>query len=76
MALPEGAAGRYLDPLEMLRLGPSASNRQPWRVIKEQGRDIFHLYLRRSKGYDKLIKAVDLQRMDIVKGSLRPGMSA
>jgi nitroreductase len=65
MALPEGAAGRYFDPLEMLRLGPSASNRQPWRVIKEQGRDIFHLYLRRSKGYDKLIKAVDLQRMDM-----------
>jgi hypothetical protein len=24
MALPEGAAGPYLDPLEMLRLGPSA----------------------------------------------------
>ena len=65
MALPEGAAGRYLDPLEMLRLGPSASNRQPWRVVKEQGRDIFHLYLRRSKGYDKLIKAVDLQRIDM-----------
>jgi len=65
MALPEGASGRYLDPLEMLRLAPSASNRQPWRVVKEQGNDIFHLYLRRSKGYDKLIKAVDLQRMDM-----------
>ena len=65
MALTEGAAGRYLDPLEMLRLGPSASNRQPWRVVKEQGKDIFHLYLRRSKGYDKLIKAVDLQRIDM-----------
>ena len=65
MALPEGAAGRYLDSLEMLRLGPSASNRQPWRVVKEQGSDIFHLYLRRSKGYDKLIKAVDLQRIDM-----------
>jgi len=64
-ALSEAAAGRYRDPLEMLRLGPSASNRQPWRVVKEPGRDIFHLYLRRSKGYDKLIKAVDLQRLDM-----------
>ena len=64
-ALPASAAGRYFDPLEMLRLGPSASNRQPWRVVKEQGKDIFHLYLRRSKGYDKLIKAVDLQRLDM-----------
>jgi nitroreductase len=65
LALTQAAAGRYLDPLEMLRLGPSASNRQPWRVVKEQGRDRFHLYLRRSKGYDKLIKAVDLQRLDM-----------
>ena len=48
MALPAGSAGRYADPLEMLRLGPSASNRQPWRVVKESGRDIFHFYLRRS----------------------------
>jgi len=64
-ALTDEVAGRYLDPLEMLRLGPSASNRQPWRVVKEPGKDIFHLFLRRSKGYDKLIKAVDLQRLDM-----------
>jgi hypothetical protein len=65
MALTAAAAGRYFEPLEMLRLGPSASNRQPWRVVKESGRDIFHFYLRRSRGYDKLIKAVDLQRIDM-----------
>ena len=58
-------AGRYAEPLEVLRLGPSASNRQPWRVVKEQGRDVFHLFLCRSRGYDKLIKAVDLQRLDM-----------
>jgi nitroreductase len=63
--LSESVAGRYHVPLEMVRLGPSASNRQPWRIIKEQGRDTFHLYLRRSPGYDKLIKAVDLQRLDM-----------
>lgn len=65
LALSSGAAGRYADPLEMLRLGPSASNRQPWRVVKDQARDIFHFYLRRSIGYDKLIKAVELQRIDM-----------
>ena len=64
-ALTDRAAGRYLDSLEMLRLGPSASNRQPWRIVKEQGRDSFHFYLRRSPGYAKLIKAVDLQRLDL-----------
>jgi nitroreductase len=64
-ALTEESAARYRDPLEMLRLGPSASNRQPWRVVKEPHQDIYHLYLRRSLGYDKLIKAVDLQRLDL-----------
>jgi nitroreductase len=65
IAMSASAAGRYLDPLEMLRLGPSASNRQPWRVVKQPGKDSFHFYLRRSMGYDKLIKAVDLQRLDL-----------
>lgn len=64
-ALEADAAGRYVEPIEMLRLGPSASNRQPWRVVKEQGRGVFHLFLCRSRGYDKLIKAVDLQRLDM-----------
>jgi nitroreductase len=64
-SLADGDSGLYLQPLEMLRLGPSASNRQPWRVVKEQGKNVFHLYLRRSKGYDKLIRAVDLQRIDM-----------
>jgi len=64
-ALTDADAGRYSVPLEMLRLGPSASNRQPWRVVKEPGAEIFHLYLRRSRGYEKLIKAVDLQRLDL-----------
>ena len=36
MTLAARAAERYADPLEMLRLGPSASNRQPWRVVKAQ----------------------------------------
>jgi nitroreductase len=65
VALSDRDAGRYFDPLEMLRLAPSASNRQPWRVVKERARDVFHFYLRRSIGYDKLIKAVDLQRIDV-----------
>ena len=34
-------------------------------MVKELGEDRFHFYLRRSPGYDQLIKAVDLQRLDI-----------
>jgi hypothetical protein len=63
--LSESAAGRFRNPLEMVRLGPSASNRQPWRIVKEPAREVFHLYLRRSRGYDKLIKAADMQRLDM-----------
>ncbi|HNQ87341.1 MAG TPA: nitroreductase family protein [Verrucomicrobiota bacterium] len=64
-ALTPEVAGPYHEALEMLRWGPSASNRQPWRVVKEPGRAVYHLFLCRSRGYDKLIKAVDLQRLDL-----------
>lgn len=64
-SLTEDSTGRYAVPLEMLRLSPSASNRQPWRVVREPGKDVFHFHLSRSKGFDKLIKAVDLQRIDM-----------
>lgn len=28
-------AGVYADPLEMVRLGPSAVNKQPWRIVRD-----------------------------------------
>ena len=34
--LKEEAAGEYFRPLQMVRLAPSASNRQPWRIVKEK----------------------------------------
>jgi len=58
----------YEMPLEMVRLGPSASNRQPWRIIKEQEHHIFHFYLQRTKNYNRnirLLKLADLQRIDM-----------
>ena len=67
-ALAEKTAGSYRVPLEMVRLAPSASNKQPWRIIKDTNCEIFHLYLQRSKGHDKnwkLIGREDLQRIDM-----------
>ncbi len=55
-------AGSHAECLEMLRLAPSASNRQPWRVIRSK--DMFHLYLRRTPGYRRMAVA-DLQRVDL-----------
>lgn len=47
--LTESAAGRLAAPLEMVRLAPSAVNKQPWRVIT--GRDVVHFYLKQAKGF-------------------------
>lgn len=54
--------------LEMVRLAPSASNKQPWRVVKEDGENVFHFFLERSAGYNRQIKLIggtDLQRVDM-----------
>lgn len=60
-------AGTYALPLEMVRIGPSASNKQPWRVI--QMGQAFHFYLQRTPGYrsvlTKLAGVEDMQRIDL-----------
>lgn len=61
-------AGAYAVPLEMLRIGPSATNKQPWRIIKDG--NTWHFYLQRTKGYSnsftfKLLRLADLQRVDM-----------
>ncbi|MHA1671223.1 MAG: nitroreductase family protein [Promethearchaeota archaeon] len=40
----------YSTILEMVRLGPSAGNKQPWRIIKEEDRNIFHFYIKYPEG--------------------------
>jgi nitroreductase len=58
----------YRDALEMVRIGPSASNRQPWRVILRDNR--WHFYLQRTPGYrenplTRWTTVADLQRIDM-----------
>ncbi len=59
--------GGYQTALEMLRIGPSASNKQPWRVVKK-GQD-FHFYMQRTPGYrsvfTRLAQIEDMQRLDM-----------
>ena len=63
------SAGAYAEALEMLRLAPSASNKQPWRVIRDGQR--WHFYCQRTPRYGKgsliftLLALADLQRLDI-----------
>jgi nitroreductase len=51
--------------LEAVQRAPSASNLQPWRLIVDENSGAVHFYITRSRGYDKLIRAVDLQRIDM-----------
>lgn len=62
--LSKDAAGGYTTALECVRLGPSASNNQPWRILRREG-NIFHFYLKRAPGYDKIMRSVDLQLVDM-----------
>ncbi len=61
--LPRESTGRYEIPLECVRLAPSASNKQPWRIVRDQG--TFHFYLSRTPGYDNIIKDIRLQNVDM-----------
>ena len=63
--LSKDSAGVYAVPLECVRLGPSASNNQPWRVVYQKQQGAFHFYLKRTLGYDKFNGRIDLQRVDM-----------
>ncbi|MDD3413490.1 MAG: nitroreductase family protein [Lachnospiraceae bacterium] len=54
-------AKEYVSPLEMLRLAPSATNAQPWRVVKKQGSyHFFETHKNNASEDEKMIKKVDL----------------
>ena len=63
--LTREAAGPYATPLDCVRLAPSASNRQPWRIIKDSDAGTFHFFLKRTPGLGRVMKAADLQLVDI-----------
>lgn len=68
LPLSLSSAGDYAFPLEMVRLAPSASNRQPWRIIQQAQN--WHFYLQRTPGYrdsmlNRIFTQADLQRVDM-----------
>jgi len=48
--------------LDMVRIAPSASNKQPWRIVRSG--QLYHFYLSRTPGYRTLL-SFDIQRLDI-----------
>jgi len=66
--LSKNESGDYCLALEMVRLAPSASNKQPWRVVKSG--ETWHFYLKRTPGYRestlvRLFTVADMQRIDM-----------
>ena len=58
-------AGSFDTPLECVRIAPSASNKQPWRIIKGKDQNAFHFYLKRTPGYENIVKDIRLQNVDM-----------
>jgi Nitroreductase family. len=52
----------YSIPLEMVRLAPSASNKQPWRVVMKD--KYLHFFLLHNRGYEKGL-GFDIQKIDM-----------
>jgi len=48
-----------------VRIGPSASNKQPWQTVKEKGKDVFHFHISRTPGYAERYPEVSLQDVDM-----------
>lgn len=67
--LGRGGAGCYADALHAVRMAPSATNKQPWRIVRRG--DDWHFYLVRYRWYGKrspvfrVLRIADLQRVDL-----------
>lgn len=70
--LTRSSADDYAMVLDLVRVGPSASNKQPWRLLKTDGH--YHLYLERTPGYAQLMR-YDLQLNDLGIAKCHFGLS-
>lgn len=61
-ALEKEDLGIFKDALEMVRIGPSASNKQPWRIVKNASR--YDFFLERTPDYAKSLN-FDIQMIDM-----------
>lgn len=61
-SLSKENAGNMIIPFEMVRLAPSAVNKQPWRILLKD--NVVHFYLKRSKGFGHEGK-LDMQMIDM-----------
>jgi nitroreductase len=66
---PDRAGPAAAAILEAVRIGPSASNKQPWRIVRQGNR--WHFFLKRTPRYGRgtllfwILRLADLQRVDM-----------
>lgn len=65
--LEENDSGDWAAVLEAVRKGPSASNKQPWRIVRTGtgSSPAFHLFLDEDRTYSNAIRGIRIQEMDI-----------
>jgi nitroreductase len=56
--LSEEQAGAYAQALAMVRLAPSSMNSQPWRIVKEEQRPVFHFYEHLTGRFGEMLKFI------------------
>jgi nitroreductase len=62
--LDKQKAGLLEVPIEMVRLGPSASNKQPWRLLLTNNRKFCHFYIEHTPNYSSKL-GYDMQLLDL-----------
>lgn len=63
--LNKSSAGIYYNALEMVRLAPSASNKQPWLLVLDSKENTVHFYLNRLNKYTGNNFGFEMQKIDI-----------
>ncbi len=77
--LTAAQAGKAAAALESVRLAPSASNRQPWRIVRDARDGSFHFFLRMNTAYQRQMKwlgLINLQRVDMGIAACHFGLAA
>jgi nitroreductase len=64
VSLAKETAGQLETPLEMVRLGPSASNKQPWRLVLSADRKVCHFFIEHTPNYSTKL-GYDMQMLDM-----------
>ena len=63
--LAKEEAEQWEIPIEMVRLGPSASNKEPWRIVVSEDNETVHFYIAETPNYSGNKLGFHMQMIDI-----------